>query len=147
VVGELFDDARARLPRLRAARRHRRDQRPASVAETGTTSGYRCDAPADGDVLALPQPRDRPPLAIQSTASHMTLYTETFRTSFGLFSIAVTETGALAATAFGDAYSLRSRLGKCHLIDDTSRGRLAHEQVLAYFAGERRDFDLPLAPV
>jgi methylated-DNA-[protein]-cysteine S-methyltransferase len=32
------------------------------------------------------------------------------------------------------------------LMDDRSAGRFVREQVLAYFAGERREFELPLAP-
>lgn len=75
----------------------------------------------------------------------MKTYAHTFKTSFGPFSIAVDETGALAATAFGDRTTLRSRLGKCHLIDDTTLGADAREQVKEYFAGTRKAFSLALA--
>jgi methylated-DNA-[protein]-cysteine S-methyltransferase len=75
----------------------------------------------------------------------MTLYVQTFPTPFGPFSIAVHASAAVAATAFGGVTALQQRLGKCHLIDDTSLCRAAREQVLAYFAGERREFALPLA--
>ncbi len=78
----------------------------------------------------------------------MKLSTTTFSTPVGLFSVAVNETGAVVATAFGSVNALQPRLGKCHLIDDTLPSRAAdnvREQVLAYFAGIRREFDLPLA--
>ncbi len=71
---------------------------------------------------------------------------ETFRTPFGPFSIAVDDAGAVLATAFGDLAKLRERLQTCHLRGDKSAGARAREQVLAYLAGDRRDFDLPLAP-
>lgn len=77
----------------------------------------------------------------------MNLYASTFRTPFGLFSVAVNGTGAVVGTAFGDATALRARLGKCHLMDDTPLVAAARDEVLAYFAGERREFTLPLAPV
>ena len=77
----------------------------------------------------------------------MNLYTETFRTSFGPFSLAVTETDAIAGTAFGDLDALRTRLPEFHIIREASLARRVREQVLAYFAGERSEFELPLAPV
>lgn len=79
----------------------------------------------------------------------MTLFTETFPTPLGLFSVAIDPTGAVAATAFGDLSALRRRLPHptlCHLIDDKLATASAREQVLAYLSGDRRDFDLPLAP-
>ena len=76
----------------------------------------------------------------------MKLFTDTFHTPLGDFSIAVDQNGAVVGTAFGNAEALQRRVGKCHLIDDTSFVRSAREQVLAYFAGERREFDLRLAP-
>lgn len=75
----------------------------------------------------------------------MNLYFDLFSTPFGPFSIAVDADSAVLATAFGDSAILRSRLRKCHVIRDTAPGRVAREQVLEYFAGERREFDLPLA--
>jgi methylated-DNA-[protein]-cysteine S-methyltransferase len=75
-----------------------------------------------------------------------TCYHTTFATPVGKFSVAVDEAGAVVATAFGDTASLRSRLGKCHLIDDISMTAVVREQVRAYFAGARRTFDLALAP-
>lgn len=78
----------------------------------------------------------------------MKLFSETFRTPLGDFAVAVDETGALVATAFGDRAALRARLHakECHLAEDNTRTLLARRQVLAYFAGELREFDLPLAP-
>ncbi|MSU49790.1 MAG: methylated-DNA--[protein]-cysteine S-methyltransferase [Opitutus sp.] len=75
----------------------------------------------------------------------MNYFSDTFRTPFGLFSTAVDARGAVAATAFGDVGALRRRLPICHLMDDKRPGRCAREQVLAYFADARLDFDLPLA--
>ena len=99
--------------------------------------------------------------------STMTLFTDTFRTPFGPFSIAVTESGSVAATAFGNVESLLRRLPLFHVIHEKTSMpsppakeglktfhvirengpiRAAREQVLAYFAGERLHFDLPIAP-
>lgn len=76
----------------------------------------------------------------------MTHFTDTFRTVFDDFSIAVNAAGAVAGTAFGPLSALRERLPVCHLIDDKTLVRAAREQVLAYFAGDLRAFTLPLAP-
>lgn len=76
----------------------------------------------------------------------MNAFTDTFATPFGPFSVAVDETGAVLATAFGDLASLSSRLGECNALRYTSLTAPAREQLLAYFAGERHAFDLPLAP-
>jgi len=69
-----------------------------------------------------------------------------FTTPVGPFSVAVDDTGAVLATAFGDPALLRRRLaGRLH----PSRRRICREvreQILAYFAGHRRDFSLRLAP-
>jgi methylated-DNA-[protein]-cysteine S-methyltransferase len=75
----------------------------------------------------------------------MKLFTDTFRSPFGPFSIAVNETGAVVGTAFGDETALQMRVKKHALTKDAALVRATREQVLAYFAGERRDFDLPLA--
>ncbi|MBI4625687.1 MAG: methylated-DNA--[protein]-cysteine S-methyltransferase [Verrucomicrobia bacterium] len=76
----------------------------------------------------------------------MNLFFDTFRTPLGDFSVAVDEAGAVVATAFGARDALGGRAGVCHLMDDKSRVAAAREQVLAYFAGKRTDFDLVLAP-
>lgn len=73
-------------------------------------------------------------------------FCDCFRTSFGPFSLAVDETGAVTGTAFGDLRVLSRRLGICHPVNDKTRTAAARQQVLAYFAGERREFELPLAP-
>ena len=76
----------------------------------------------------------------------MKSYYDTFPTAFGPFSVAVDETGAVTATAFGPVTALRRRLGTCHLIGDKNACAAVREQVLGYCAGERRRFDLRLAP-
>ncbi len=76
----------------------------------------------------------------------MTVFSDTFPTPLGPFSVAVDTTGALVATAFGPAPRLRDRARYCHIIDDNRPTTLVREQILAWFAGERLAFDLPLAP-
>lgn len=70
----------------------------------------------------------------------------TYLTSFGAFSIAVDSAGQVTATAFGDRDALRARLGPGELVHDESRPSDAAEQLSAYFAGERHEFDVALAP-
>lgn len=72
-------------------------------------------------------------------------YYDTFATPLGAFSVAVNDSAAVVGTAFGRLAELRSRLAKCQLIRDTTRTAEARTQVLAYFAGHRGEFDLPLA--
>ena len=76
----------------------------------------------------------------------MNLPCSSFSTSFGKFSVAVDDTGAVVATAFGDTDRLQSFLNSPPLKADDARTAAAREQLIAYFAGRRRDFDLPLAP-
>ncbi len=76
----------------------------------------------------------------------MTAYSSTFPTALGPFSLAVTETGAVLATAFGKLESLRNRFTSDHLVEDPKRTAAARDQITAYLAGTRIDFDLPLAP-
>ena len=76
----------------------------------------------------------------------MKLFSDTFLTPFGPFSIAVDEQGSLAATAFGDQDALRERAGESYFVDDKHASRAARDQALAYFAGDRREFTLALAP-
>jgi methylated-DNA-[protein]-cysteine S-methyltransferase len=77
----------------------------------------------------------------------MKLFYDTFPTACGDFSLALDESGAIAATAFGDVSALQSRLGDpiATLERETSLTLPARRQVRAYFAGELREFDLPLA--
>jgi methylated-DNA-[protein]-cysteine S-methyltransferase len=76
-----------------------------------------------------------------------TLHAATFPTPCGPFSVAVTATGAVVATAFGDLTSLRSRLKPtCHLISDKpALTSLIQKEVNAYFSGKLRDFTVPRA--
>ena len=76
----------------------------------------------------------------------MNAYTDTFSTPFGPFSVAVNESGAVVATAFGDVAALAQRLGPSDLTHAPDRALLARRQIRAYFAGELREFDLPFAP-
>jgi methylated-DNA-[protein]-cysteine S-methyltransferase len=75
-------------------------------------------------------------------------YYDTFDTPVGPFSAAVNETGALTGTAFGpvEALARYARLPLDDLVHDPERLRHVREQIDAYFAGTRRDFDLALAP-
>lgn len=77
----------------------------------------------------------------------MTYYSDTFATPLGKFSVAVNDSGALVATAFGDENALRSRLRKnCRLVRARTQTAEARQQVQDYFAGKRQSFDLALAP-
>lgn len=76
----------------------------------------------------------------------MNAYYSTFETKFGKFSLAVDESGALMASAFGGLSELeprRSGIGK--FLPDEKRTALARKQVIDYLAGKRADFDVPLA--
>lgn len=76
----------------------------------------------------------------------MKLYYSTFSIPRGEFSVAVTETGAVVATAFGGLEALQPRLrpGLPALIKDTKRTGEARRQLTSYFAGETAQFDLLL---
>jgi len=79
--------------------------------------------------------------------TEVTLQVATFATPCGPFSVAVNETGAVVATAFGDLAALRSRLKPiCHLISDKP-GLVAavKKELTEYFAGKRSRFSVPLA--
>jgi methylated-DNA-[protein]-cysteine S-methyltransferase len=77
----------------------------------------------------------------------MTHFFDTFSTPLGLFSAAVNEAGAVTATAFGNEAALVSRLKeKPSLIRVPSAAATVRAQLLAYFAGELRDFTLDVAP-
>jgi methylated-DNA-[protein]-cysteine S-methyltransferase len=76
------------------------------------------------------------------------LHATSFDTPCGTFSVAVNDTGAIVATAFGDLARLRQRLSaSCNLQPSSASNGLARikDQVLAYFAGEIRFFSMPLA--
>ncbi|MFH1498938.1 MAG: methylated-DNA--[protein]-cysteine S-methyltransferase [Verrucomicrobiota bacterium] len=76
-----------------------------------------------------------------------TLHAATFDTPCGPFSVAVNDTGAVVATAFGDLARLAQRLpAVCHLISNNgSRTVAVQREVNAYFAGKLRRFTVPTA--
>jgi len=78
----------------------------------------------------------------------MNLCFDTFPTPAGDFSVAVNETGAVVATAFGSESALRARLKKelLSLARDAGRIAAARAQVRDYFAGKRDNFDLARLP-
>jgi methylated-DNA-[protein]-cysteine S-methyltransferase len=76
----------------------------------------------------------------------MIAYFDTFKTAFGPFSVAVDDTGAVVGTAFGGRSALEQRVPEYRLTSDKIRTRAARQQIVAYASGQRRDFDVPLAP-
>lgn len=70
----------------------------------------------------------------------------TTRAGDAVFSVAVDETEQIVATAFGASDLLKQRAKLGQLVEDRRRTALAREQIGAFFAGELRDFSLPLAP-
>lgn len=76
----------------------------------------------------------------------MNRYHSTFPTPAGKFSVAVDETGAVVATAFGGPAALGRRAGECHPSDDIKRTAAARRQIEEYFDGRRREFNLALSP-
>lgn len=128
------------------------------VGDTGLTAGLRAlfhleerpDADATQRLVAAFSPHRSLATAhlwpVQPAFS-MTFYCSYFATSVGPFGLAVDVTGTLAATAFGAERALLARLAGGTLLDDQVRTRNAREQVLEYFAGQRRRFDLPLSLV
>lgn len=76
----------------------------------------------------------------------MISYHSTFSTPVGPFSVAVDDTGALIATAFGNVAALNGRLPGMKGIADEARTRVVRQQVTAYFSGAREQFSLRLAP-
>jgi methylated-DNA-[protein]-cysteine S-methyltransferase len=69
-----------------------------------------------------------------------------FATPVGRFSVAVDDSGAVAATAFGSREALRDRLKGAALVADARRTGAARRQVTAWFHGKRRDFSVGLSP-
>jgi len=70
---------------------------------------------------------------------------ETFETRLGRFTVVVNGSGAVEAAAFGELDDIRHLVGIGEISADDSRTAEARRQVEDYFAGIRRDFDLPLA--
>lgn len=76
----------------------------------------------------------------------MTLSYDVFPTALGPFSAAVNADGALVGTAFGDERALQARIPAYSLSRDAKRLRPVRDQVCAFLAGARREFQLTLAP-
>jgi methylated-DNA-[protein]-cysteine S-methyltransferase len=86
----------------------------------------------------------------------MIFFYDTFTTPLGIFSVACDASGQVLATAFGHLMILERRLEPARRTLAVTARRPerdavvtlpAREQILAYFAGARFGFDLPLAPV
>lgn len=76
----------------------------------------------------------------------MKYYFDTFSTPAGDFSVALDETGAVVATAFGGANELRQRFHVEGLTSDPARCATVRTQVLEFFAGKRSQFQVCLSP-
>lgn len=77
----------------------------------------------------------------------MNYYYDTFSAPMtGGFSVVVDADGNVVATAFGGGEWLRGRFEGGELVRDPKRARAARAQIEEYFAGARREFDLPLKP-
>lgn len=76
----------------------------------------------------------------------MKTYHSTFPTRFGPFTVAVDDSGALVATAFGDLAALEGQAGTLASSIEKNRTAAAQSQIAEYLAGKRITFDLPLAP-
>lgn len=76
----------------------------------------------------------------------MKTYHSTFPTEFGPFTLAVDDSGALIATAFGDLAALENQAGEISSSKEETLTAPARSQVVEYLAGKRKTFDLPLAP-
>jgi len=86
--------------------------------------------------------------AMTQPLSHVPLFSETFPTPLGPFSIATDASGTVYATAFGSEDALRDRLPPAiatTALQTSARRTEARAQVEAYFAQKRQAFDLPLA--
>lgn len=76
----------------------------------------------------------------------MNAYYSTFDTKLGKFSIAVDESGALMASAFGGLTELKPRRsGVDKFVPDEKRTAPVRAQMIDYLAGKRPDFDVRLA--
>lgn len=74
-----------------------------------------------------------------------TFHCSTFTTPLGDFTIACNERAEIVATAFGNRSVLQTRLGPARLVAGDDVCAASRAAVLAYFAGARRKFSLPLA--
>ncbi|MDR1789510.1 MAG: methylated-DNA--[protein]-cysteine S-methyltransferase [Opitutaceae bacterium] len=74
---------------------------------------------------------------------------QTLKTPFGNLTLAANGSGEIMGVVFGQAAALRARLGAGREIQaggDAPVLRQAAAQIAEYFSGERKRFDLPLAP-
>lgn len=79
----------------------------------------------------------------------MIFYYSLFSTALGEFCAAVDDSGAVVATAFGNAAELRRRLvsnSGVELVTDESRTKVARQQICAFLNAERNNFRLRLQP-
>lgn len=76
----------------------------------------------------------------------MQYYFDTFSTPVGEFSVALDETGAVVATAFGDVAKLREIFPGESLTHDPGRAAAVRAQIQEFLAGKRREFEITLAP-
>lgn len=72
-------------------------------------------------------------------------YFDIFDTALGEFSVAVNESNAVIATAFGGESVLTSRLKATSLQRDATKTAEARQQVIDFLEGNRDHFNLPLA--
>jgi methylated-DNA-[protein]-cysteine S-methyltransferase len=75
-----------------------------------------------------------------------TYYSDTFSTPVGDFSIALDDSGAVIATAFGGVSELRKRFHSDELVQDAHRTAVVRSQVKEFLAGKRNRFDVRLSP-
>jgi len=81
----------------------------------------------------------------------MTWYTTTVDSPCGPLNCVVDENGAVVRIEFGrgrESQKLSARMAAegHEVIEDASRTAEVRQQLAEYFAGQRREFDLPLAP-
>ena len=70
---------------------------------------------------------------------------DTFATPLGRFTVVVDATGAVGVAAFGELDDIRHLTGAVEVTEAPELTAEARRQVEAYFAGDRRNFDLTLA--
>jgi methylated-DNA-[protein]-cysteine S-methyltransferase len=75
-----------------------------------------------------------------------TYYSDTFSTIAGDFSVALDESGAVVATAFGGVSELRKRFRSDVLVPNARRTAAVRSQVQEFLKGKRTYFDVRLSP-
>ncbi|HEX9943874.1 MAG TPA: methylated-DNA--[protein]-cysteine S-methyltransferase [Thermoanaerobaculia bacterium] len=81
----------------------------------------------------------------------MTYYTTTMESPCGLLLCVVNETGAVVRIEFGNGRDAQKMIAKMaaagiEIVEDRRRTAELRRQLAEYFAGERQEFDLELAP-